>query len=266
MDHNSSKRASSKRKPVGKGKKGIDEAEKVLTGAGWTLAATQKFLETPSDQEKIAFLLQMFSISEEDYKYDMKSTTTIDFNLANALFCQDKNFNVNQTQFVCRTIYKLLEHAISYVQGENYDFDSLRSQLYDEFQASFMELNSTEPHFTTDETKILLHFLVTSFLRPLRLFVHPYYIQRPQQNIQELRKVFQPVKPIPLSECIEEIPEPPEDAQFAPLILPHTTSVNLEEVKQMIRQYTDSVIQTIDKRYDLLEAELTHAIAEPENN
>lgn len=265
MEHSSSKRGSSKRKAAAKGKKGVDEAEKVLTGAGWTLAATQKFFELQTDQEKIEFLYQMFSISEHDYQFDMKATTTIDFNLANALFCEQQKFNVTQSQFVCRTIYRLLEHAIQYVQGQNYNFDALRTQLYDEFQTSYTELNQTEQHFNIEETKILLRFLVTSILRPIRLLVHPFYIERPQEGISESRKVYQPVTPTPLSECVEEIPDPPEDAQFPQLVIPRVDAMNLEDVKQMIHKYTDEIVKAIDKRYDLLEAELAHVTGDPDN-
>lgn len=256
-----------KAKPTSsKGKKGIDEGEKVLTGAGWTLAATTKFLELQSIDEQLHFLFQMFSTTEDNYKTDSQTVFTIDFHFANALYCIEQKFNAIQTQFVCRTLNKLLDTAIQAVRAGAYErFDELRSQLYNQFHQAFKELNVDEYHFSQEETRNIISFVNTAFLRPLRLIVHPFYVERQKAAILEQRKVFQPAPPVPLSECIEQIPAVPEELEFSPISIPHVDHMNLQEVKEMIQKYTEDTIATIDKRYDMLDQAIAKLQETPDN-
>lgn len=245
------------RAPSAKAKKGIDESEKVVFGAGWTLAATTKFLECTTEDERIQHLYQMFNITDQDYKYDSKATTSIDFHLANGIYCIEKNLDAPKTQFVCRILHKLLEQAIQAASQEGFDIDSLRSELYEQFQAQFLEFNTPDYHFSVDETKDLVYLITHVFLRPLRLLLHPFTMERHPTYVLEMRKVSRPVKPVPLSECEEFHPVVDEEMEFPILSIPKN-AINLEDVKQMIQDYTDNVISTIEKRYDLLDEQISH--------
>jgi hypothetical protein len=72
--------------------------------------------------------------------------------------------------------------------------------------------------------------------------------------LAERRKVFRPVRPVPLAECEEFFPVFPESKQFQPFPLPpNVTSMNADEIKQMIQEYADNIIAVIERRYDTLE-------------
>lgn len=260
------KRASSKKgktKPTtGKGKK-ADEAERALTGAGWTTAATTKYLELETDEERFEFLYGMFSITDEQYKYDMKSTVLIDFHMHNALYCQENNFDVLQTQFVCRTFDRILHHAIE--EGANIDesvtqspeVDKLRAELFEMFKAAFNELNAGgEYHFTPEQTQNLVQFFSVVIIRPIRLILYQFNIERRSEMVPEFKKIFIPISPIPLSECEEELPVVEESMQFQPMVIPRN-GITLEDAREMIEKYTEGVIDTINKRYDALEELVT---------
>jgi hypothetical protein len=254
---------SKKKAPVTsiKGKKGVDESEKLLIGNGWTIAATQKLLELTTDVERLQHLLQMFSISEHDYQYDVRSTNQIDFHFANFLFCVDKAFDLPKVQFVCRTLHKLLTQGIARVQGSASDtqipYDVIRVELFDALQAAFVEQNTTENPVNLEEAKSIISFTTMTFFRPLRLVLYPFYLSLAVEPTYALRKIFQPVQPVPLAECEEFFPVIDEARDFKPFPLaPTVTTMNLEDVKQMIQRYTDDVIDTIERRYDMLEEQI----------
>jgi hypothetical protein len=262
------KKAKGARAPSVKGKKTADESEKLIVGNGWTAAATQKMLECSSTDERLQHLIQMFSISEQDYQYNVASTTSIDFHLANFLYCIEQQFDCPKTQFVCRTMHKMLELAISKVPAdvevEKPNFDSIRVQLFDYFQSAFQEWITGETKFTIEETRQLIAYVTSVFLRPLRLILPPFYVRKVPTVRTERRKVFRPVTPVPLSECEEQFPLIPESRQFQPFPLPPSVAtMGMEEMKQMIQEYAENMIAVIERRYDVLEegvAKMTAAI------
>ncbi|KAK8888492.1 hypothetical protein M9Y10_039571 [Tritrichomonas musculus] len=280
-DHGKQSSKKKNRSTSSKGKKGVDEGEKLAAGNGWTIAAVQKYLEATTDEERLQQLLAMFSVTEQDYQYDFKSTATINFHFGNALYCTESafpKFDAHKLQFYCRTLHKMLEMGIQKVQEDpNLDFDALRKELFELFHTNFTEFNSSsstsassgkekesakdkdkekEPEFqfTPEETTELIKQVTSSFLRPLRLILHPFYIERSCRIDQpNYFKVFQPVNPVPLSECTEILPVIEEDKEFPILNIPQDGTMNLEAMKNMIKMYTDGIIATIEKRYDVLD-------------
>lgn len=285
MDHGKQSSKKKQRSTSSKGKKGVDEAEKLAAGNGWTIAAVQKYLEATTDEERLQQLFAMFSITEHDYQYDFKSTATIDFHFGNALYCTESSspkFDAHKLQFYCRTLHRMLEMGIQKVQEDpNLDFDVLRKDLFELFHTNFIEFNSSsntaattgkekesskdkdkdkekEPEFqfTPEETTELIKQVTSSFLRPLRLILHPFYIERYTGEQNVIKKVFQPVNPVPLSECVEALPVVEEDKEFPILNIPQDGTMNLEAMKNMIKTYTDGIIATIEKRYDDLDEQV----------
>lgn len=282
MDHGKSSSKKKSRTISSKGKKGVDESEKLAAGNGWTVAAIQKYLEATTDEERLQQLFAMFSITENDYQYDFKSTATIDFHFGNALYCTESTFpkfDPHKLQFYCRTLNKMLDFGTQKVQEDpNLDFDALRKELFELFHSCFNEFNTApvtpltgkekdkdknqdpnkEPEFqfTPEETTELIKQITSSFLRPLRLILRPYYSQNPPYRLPVMKKVFQPVTPIPLSECQEILPVVEEDKEFPILNIPTDGTMNLEAMKTMIKMYTDNVISTIEKRYDALDEQM----------
>ncbi|OHT06638.1 hypothetical protein TRFO_25245 [Tritrichomonas foetus] len=242
----------------GKGKKGVDETEKLVAGNGWTTAATAKYLECQTDEERLQQLFAMFSISEDDYKYNFKATATIDFHFGNAVYCQEANFDANKLQFFCRSLHKLLETGISRVQEDpNLDYEALRGELFEQFRTLFTEFNQPDFIFTTQEASELIKYVTVSFLRPLRLILHPHYLENHTAYFLEMKKVFRPMAPVPLSECEEIRPIIPEEEEFPILALPRDQeNLDLATMRQIIKQYTDEMVKAIDKRYDTLEEQM----------
>lgn len=265
---------SSKKKtkqPLGaKGKK-MDEAERAVAGAGWTTAATQKFLDCQNDEERMQQLFAMFSINDQQYKFDAKSTATIDFHLSNSLFCEENKLDLQQTQFVCRTMDRLLQHAVqSYSQQlEENDqqlpnVEKLRTDLFAEFRAAFAEINPPGEYiFSIELTQKIVEFVGTSFIKPIRLLLYQFCHVRRQVQIPEVRKVFTPIQPVPLSECEEQFPAIVEEMEFKPPVIPKD-GICLEDAKQMIQKYTENIIATINKRYDALDEMAQHMQVVPD--
>jgi hypothetical protein len=84
--------------------------------------------------------------------------------------------------------------------------------------------------------------------------MHPFAYETLPATVDQRRKVFRPVRPVPLAECDEFFPVFPESRQFQPFPLPpNVATMNVEDMKQMIQEYADNVIAVIDRRYDLLE-------------
>lgn len=252
---------------AGKGKK-ADELERAVAGAGWTSAATQKFLECQTDEERFQQLYAMFTITDEQYKYDAKSAALIDFHLSNALFCQDRKYDLTQTQFICRTMDKLLHHGIELYTAKLdpesnkpvTDIDEIRNELFNEFKAAFFEAHQQHDEqylFSLEETKTVLEFLSDVFLSPIRLIMFQFCHKRLPNPILEQRRVFTPIQPVPLSECEEILPAIDESMTFKPPIIP-TAGICLEDARAAIEKYTENVIATINKRYDALEELASH--------
>ncbi|EAY22717.1 hypothetical protein TVAG_476460 [Trichomonas vaginalis G3] len=259
MKHQDSRSSSSKKKlktiPT-KGRKG-DDTEKQVVGAGWTTAATQKFIECADDDERMKHILAMFSINDDQYKNDIKSTTTADFHFANGLWCLESKFDLPQTQFICRTLDRLLTSAI---QANNLsdptapkpNIDNLRIDLFNQFQTMFNELNQGEWKFTIEQTQKILSFYNQVFFRPLRLILYSYTHNREDVLVPQKRRIFTPIQPVPLANCVEEPYYVDDSITFKPFVLPKG-NINLEDARELIQQYTENVIDIINKRYDNLE-------------
>lgn len=252
-----SKKAKSKQ-TLSKNKK-LDESERALTGAGWTFAATSKYLELETDTERMEHLYGMFSITAEQYKFDGKSTATIDFHFANSIFCLEQKFDVYQTQFVCRTFDRILQHCIQQgktideSQSQSPEVDKLRSELFDMFKNAFVEFNNNgEYKFSTEQTEEVLQVFSSAIIKPIRLLLYQFNVERRVESIPDLRKVFIPVQPVALSECEEEVPVHEESMEFQPMVIPKT-GITLEDAREMIEKYTEGVIATINARYDALD-------------
>lgn len=258
------KRASSRKQtkdPRGsRSRKALEEAEKQLTGAGWTIAAANRFFELESDEERLSHLCGMFSVTEDDYKYKMESTYLVDYHWGNGLYCLDKKFDPPKSQFLCRTLGSLLDMVIKIAkeQEELPQFDQLREQLIEEFRSAFFDFNAEEFKFTTDETKDMLSYVENTIVKPIRLIYRVYKRPPYAVTVLEERKVFAPPPhPDPLDQCEEVVYVPAEDEEFVPPAFPRIDTLNLADVKEVLTKYTDSVIAVIDQRYDKMEEMVT---------
>ena len=99
--------------------------------------------------------------------------------------------------------------------------------------------------------KKIVVFYNQVFFRPLRLLMFSFTHNRERKFIPEKRTVFTPITPLPLSEFVEEFPAVEEELNFKPVILPKE-GMTLEDAREMIQKYTDDMIATINKRYDIL--------------
>ena len=98
--------------PRSRSRKGMDEQEKLVVGAGWTTAAIQHFIELQEDDERLDHVKAMFNINPEDYKYKLRYTNIVDFHFANGLFCLEKNYDISQFQFICKSIGSLFDMVV----------------------------------------------------------------------------------------------------------------------------------------------------------
>ena len=241
---------------MGRSRKGAGESDKSLYG--WTNAVVAKIVQCESDEERLGAIRQVVSVSETDYCYDMKATAIVDYHLANLLYALEQGYSQAQTQFVMRVMTKLWEDAVRAVQGqEAVEFDQLRGTLAEELRPMFAEYNAAEDRFTKVQTQALLKYIDQAFLKPIRLITYPFRHEPQLRCKVEERKVFMPVTPDPLSECVEDEHVFEGDYEFPLLPFPrHVSSMTLKDMKEMIEQYTNNVIDIINKRYDLLEQEV----------
>lgn len=240
-------------------RKGFDESEKLITGAGWTQAATQHFLELDNDEARMKQVKAMLNISDDDYKFQLRSTYQADFSLANGFFCIEQQFSMLQTQFVCRSLTSLFEIAVaSYKEDPTINVDNLRQQLMTKFQTFFEEFNTEDYKFTPEQTEVVLKYISTTFIRPIRLILHSFSADPYVFQFYEPRKIFQPPQMLPLSDFVENFPLPEEEEQFNPPELPKLTDLHLLDVKDAVTKYTESVLKTIEARYDRLENSLVN--------
>lgn len=244
-----------------------DPLEKLPSGHGWTLAATKVFTESESNDAKLKQIFLMYNITDEKlYINDPKTSSLVDFHLANGKWCAAQNFGIQQTQFICRNMGHMLENSIKMVKEGHYDLSDnksiyeLRNKLYDDFELCFMEFNRVETKFTQRETLRILKFLTSSFFRPIRVILKPFLIERPIKKIEFAAKIFTPIKPVPLDMC-EEVSQLPElDIQFTPFVIPKGR-MSLGLAKYHIEKYTEDMIDKINKRYDRME-NMIHNICE----
>ena len=131
----------------------------------------------------------------------------------------------------------------------------LRNELFKDFHTAFNEVNPPGEYiFTIEQTQKIADFVSTIFIRPIRLYLYQFCHERRKAQIPETRRVFQPIQPVPLSECEEVFPVLDESMDFKPPVIPKPgQGLSLEDAKLMIQKYTENVIATINKRYDALE-------------
>ena len=251
----SPKRAASRRQSSNlrgsRSRRALEEQEKQLAGAGWTIAATNKFFELQSDAERLAHLCGMFTVTDEEYKYNMRSTYLVDYHWANGLYCGDRKFDTPRTQFVCRQLGSLLETVKTVAaEPEEPNFEALRERLLNDFQTAFFEFNGEEFKFTTEETKDILNYIGTAIIKPVRLIYLTYHRDPYMVQVLDERKLFAPPPPDPLDACVEVVPLPSPDEEFLAPVLPRGDTINLADVKEALKTYTDSIISVIGQRYD----------------
>lgn len=228
---------------------------------GWTSVVIQGLMKAENDDERIKQIQQVLSFTEESYNYDLKSSTQIDFHFGNLLFCMGENYSVKQTQFVFKVMSKLLDDATKACQiGEEMNFEYLKGELVEKVRHSFTEMTSSDLQFTSKQVETLLSYISQTFIKPIRLVMMPFYKPTVNKRVIMPKKIFQPTHPDPLDECVERLPVLSEDKQFPLLAIPRDNEMNLGDFKRMIQQYTDNVIETINKRYDLLEAEMAKSV------
>ena len=252
----SPKRAASRRQSSNlrgsRSRRALEEAEKQLAGAGWTLAATNRFFEIESDTDRLAHVCGMFSVTDDDYKYTIRSTYLVDFHWANGLYCMEKKFDAPRTQFFCRALQSLFETVTTLAkeQPEEPNFDSLRDRLLNDFQTAFFEFNGEEFKFTPEETRDMLAYVGTAIIKPVRLIYLTYHRDPFVMQFLDERKLFAPPPPDPLEQCVEELPMPLPGEEFLAPVLPRRETLNLADVKEALKTYTDSIISVIGQRYD----------------
>jgi hypothetical protein len=235
-----------------RGKKGVDETEKQLIGAGWTQAATQHFIELENDEERLNHIRAMFSINDNDYKYNIRSIYTADFHLGNGIYCLEEQYDAAKTQFVCKALTEMLDTVIAAAGlAEKADFDKLRVQLLDKYQTAFFEFNAEEFKFTPEQTESILRYISYAVVRPIRLIYKTFNSQPYTLPVLEQRKVFQPAVPVPLAEFAEECQLPQIGEEFVPPDI--RPPVTVADLKEMMVKYTEGVVSVIEKRYDRLE-------------
>jgi hypothetical protein len=102
-----------------RGRKGLEESERPLTGAGWTAAATQYFIDLPNDDERLAHIRAVFTITEENYNYQLRQTFIANFHHANGIYCLDHEYDAPRTQFICRLMSELLDLTVAVHSSPN---------------------------------------------------------------------------------------------------------------------------------------------------
>ena len=245
------------RLPSARGRKAADDSDTSLYG--WTNAVVAKLLKCDSDEERMEHIRQVAGVSQHDYNYDMKATALIDYHLANLLYALEEELSWKQTQFLMRVMTRLWTEGVSAVQGETPpNFDHIRGNLAESLRPMFAELNGSEDRLTKEQTQKMLRYIDQVFLKPIRLMMFPFYHPVEPSSFVSVRKIFHPVTPDPLSECLEDSTE----SEYAFPLLPFPRNVStmaLQDMKDLIQRYTDDVIETINKRYDALEQEIARA-------
>ena len=240
-------------------KKGIDAIESNPTGNGWTIAAIQHFVELQTDEERIKHIQAMFNISEEEYIHEQKSSYQVDFQFSNGYFCLRKGFEIPIFQFICRTITSMWDMITSYnhLEGntqQRVDFQQLKEEIINLFKIKIGEFTSEEYKFSAEQIDSILDHCAACLFRPIRLIYYLYHFPKKEKKIICRRKIFQPISPNPLSDYQEVIEDAPIELQFTPVIYPRLTSLSIEEVRETITNYTNDIIDKINKRYDHLES------------
>lgn len=221
----------------------------------WTLQYATKFLSLSTTDEKIKFIQNIFHIQENDYNYNHISTFLIDFHLGNAVFCADSNFNAQQTFFVCKSLSTLLDDAVvASNDNPDLDYDSLRDQLAHKFQFLF---KISQPQFTVQETKSILSFISSTFLRPLRLILLQFQGQPYYTRFIDRKKVFHPPIPDPLSEFTEQPVISRYDFPISYVSSdPKQIMKDFEKYETQMKDIAEKRLNELQKRIDELTAEL----------
>jgi hypothetical protein len=137
------------------------------------------------------------------------------------------------------------------------DFEKLKTELVEILGPPLTEFNAGEHGFSAQQTSHLLKYVTQVFIRPIRLLMHPFAEHHRPGKVRRFRTVFRPVTPVPLEECVECFPVVREEELF-PLCPKFPMDVaRLEDLRQVVRQYTEEMIGVINHRYDRIDDELT---------
>jgi hypothetical protein len=209
----------------------------------WTVEDAITVLSLPDDPSRVSYLQERCSISPEEYQFQETSTFIVDYNLANALFCEESKFSPEQTQFVCQLLVYLLNESIAAASNPTVNYDRLRLDLVTAMREHFKEQRHM---FSLDQTREILKHMSCSLLRPLRLILCQFRQDRYQELFLELRKVFAPPpKPLPLSEFEEEFELPPPNLQ---LYRPTWNASGVPELQGAFAQYWDTTMDVLERR------------------
>jgi hypothetical protein len=218
---------------------------------GWSAEYTEEFLSLSNDRDRLALVKKIMGIGDEDYNVQETATFIVDFHLANAVFCQEAQFNVVQTRFVCRALSRLLREAVDASADTNIDYDKLRLDLVSSFRTQFKRFNADQKYFTLDRMDLILRYTLQTFLRPLRLILRqfqqkPYFLQ-----VLEFRKVFAPPPCTPLCEFEESVIVRGEDEEF---FRPAIGKIeDMTQFRQRMEQHCEAVEEIANKRLEKLE-------------
>jgi hypothetical protein len=235
-----------------------EEADKAPFG--WSLATITKFLKLATDEERLAQMFVILSVSEHDYQYDFKVTAAVDFHFANAFHCFDVGYDPRRTLFVCKTLNLLWDESVKSVQSPDINYETLRADLIDKLRVFLNEFNATDNRFSPKETQELLRFVTQAFIRPLRLLMSPFQVPPDTVQLQEPRKMHAPVRPVPLEQCNPERRILVEDEDFPMLPYFQASSMPLDVVRRMVGEYTDRMVEIINRRYDVIDQQMAHVL------
>ena len=213
---------------------------------GWTPKSAGKFLSLKNSNDKIQLVKELFGVTDEEYKYDPTSTFMVDFNVGNAAFCADSRFNSEQTYFFCQSLAILLNDLITVAGESDIDFDKLRLDMAKKLHSLYVESGI---EFDVHQIRKLLSFTLSTFLKPIRLILRQY--QQPPYVLQlfQIKKIFQPPPPTPLSEFVEEI-ELPEDEFPTPAFIPD--NCDEKQISDILKEYEEGMKEITGKRLEKL--------------
>ncbi|OHT00662.1 hypothetical protein TRFO_32638 [Tritrichomonas foetus] len=222
---------------------------------GWSVELMEQFLALTTNKDRLEFVKQIMAINDDDYNFKHTATFLVDFHLGNAAFCLDSNFNAEQSFFVCQSIAILLDDCISTASSSteegSINFDQLRDALAHKFQELFQQ---SAPEFNLHQVESILAYIMSTFLKPIRLIIRQFQQEPYTLQILEIRKIFAPIRPIPLSQFIEEAPI--HEHEFPLSMRPE--KIDLQKIPEEFEKYQNEMKEVAEKRL----AELNKRIEE----
>jgi hypothetical protein len=204
----------------------------------WTVELAAAFLELPTDESRLDFLLAEFGIERNSYDHDSAYTFFVDFELSSGLFCCEQEFSAAQTCFVCTCLSKLLSEAVTVPPDPPPNYDDLRVRLVGSLREMFKTGRNL---FSFVQVQNILRHCAASLLQPLRLVHFTFHHLPAEERITEMRKIWQPPEPTPLDEFAAvtetEFERPP--LKFA---------TNPRQVRTLLDEYWDGLISVVGRR------------------